>query len=842
MGAKHTFCIVFQFSVCLLFYLFQMNRCYAIYNITSSQVLSEEQTLISPNQTFELGFFSPNNSGNRYVGIWYKQISPRIVVWVANRENPLAVTDSSASLTIGSNGNLNLVDGKKKSFWTTDILVPSNSSVAMLLDNGNFILKKDHISEEILWQSFDHPGDTLLPKVKLGFNTKTGETSVLTSWKSETDPSLGNFIVGIAPQTPPEAFIWINGSTPHWRSGPWDKSKFVGIPEMGSSYLSTFKLEEDIEKGTTSYYFNSFNSSINLNMFISSEGVLKIVNLMKYNESYARWNSWEAPNSSCDAYGVCGHFAVCKTSESPICNCLKGFKPKSREEWSEGNWTGGCLRKTELLCKKNISSSASSGGKEDGFWKKSMVKLPDFYEYVQVDYADECHAWCQSNCSCLAYAFVNSIGCLVWSKDLIDIQEFSFDGEDLFLRLAYSELVGRKQMEKVIISLTVIGSSFILGAIFFFWYRWKTDQKRNIMDTREHIDLIDMSDISRDTLESAEPYDPSEHAFFDFDDILVATNDFSMSNKLGQGGFGPVYKGKLHGGKEIAVKRLSSNSGQGAKEFKNEMILISKLQHRNLVRLIGCCIYKEEKLLIYEFMPNKSLDMFLFDSRRRSELNWSKRFNIILGVAKGLLYLHHDSYLRVIHRDLKASNILLDENLNPKISDFGLARIFQGTLDLANTHRVVGTLGYMSPEYAMGGILSEKSDVYSFGVLLLEIVSGKKNNNFHYHDQLLSLIAYAWHLWSECRALDLMDEILADSYSSPEVVRCIDVGLLCAQDHPMDRPTMQEVVFMLSNETDRPKPKEPLFYFQSALKYNLKPQTDVKSSINEATMSMIEGR
>ncbi|XP_015886500.3 G-type lectin S-receptor-like serine/threonine-protein kinase At1g61500 [Ziziphus jujuba] len=834
MGAKYTYRIVLHLSVYLLFYLLQPHRCHAIYNITSSHVLFQRQTLVSPSQTFELGFFSPNNSGNQYVGIWYKQISPRKVVWVANRKNPLAATDSSASLTIDSNGNLNLVDGKKKSFWSTDVSVTSNRSVAMLLDDGNFILK-DNSSGKNLWRSFDHPGDILLPKSELRINIKTDQRSVLTSWKSETDPSLGNFIVGLAPKTPPEAFIWINGSTPHWRSGPWDKVKFTGIPTMDSSYRSGFKINEDVEEGTISYSFNSYDTSLTSNMFISSEGVLKILHKMKDTDWYA---TWEAPNGSCDGYGVCGNFAVCKTSQSPICNCLKGFIPKSHEEWIKGNWTGGCIRQTELLCEKNTSSSASTGGKKDGFWKKSMLKLPDFYEYMQSYIADDCYAWCRSNCSCLAYAFVSGIGCLVWSKDLIDIQEFSFGGEDLFLRLAHSELAGGQQTKNIIISLAVISTSFILAAVFFAWYRWTTNKKGNIMDATENIDMIE----TRNALQSEKPHDPSEHAIFDFDYISAVTNNFSMSNKLGQGGFGPVYKGKLHDGKEIAVKRLSSNSGQGAEEFMNEMILISKLQHRNLVRLFGCCIYEEEKLLIYEFMPNKSLDIFLFDPRRRSELNWSRRFNIICGVAKGLLYLHRDSYLRVIHRDLKASNILLDENMNPKISDFGLARIFQGTLDLADTHRVVGTLGYMSPEYAMGGIFSEKSDVYSFGVLLLEIVSGKKNNNFHYRDEQLSLIAHAWKLWSECRALDLMDETLADSYSSSEVVRCLDVGLLCTQDNPLDRPTMPEVVLMLSNETDRPKPKEPLFYFQRALKYDPKPPSDVKSSTNEATMTMIEGR
>ncbi|GAA0168381.1 transmembrane signal receptor [Lithospermum erythrorhizon] len=791
--------------------------------LTISQVVTFNTTLISVQNKFLLGFFSPGNPNKVFLGIWFN-VSPIQYVWIANRENPL--NDTSGVLRIGKDGNLVIEDSAERIIWSTVARglknLSSSDIVAQILDSGNLVLKENKDVNKIIWQSFDYPSHAIIPGMKIGWDSSTGLNRKLTSWKHAHDPSPGDYTFGFDLDGLPQLIIW-KGDSESYRSGPWNGIDVGGIT---SQTKLPFALEYIVNSNEVSYHYRLYENSSILLATLSYLGVLELYQLDKTR------NDWrmllKMPLDSCGDYGFCGPNAVCTLSVSQLCVCLIGYTPVNQRDWDVGWWSGGCKRESSFNCSQMIQ-----------FKEYDDLKMPDFVQYkVNTSMTmDECRAECLKNCSCVAYANSDATrvryGCLHWYGELMDVKRLSNAiNQNLFVRVTAEQTgTNSKKKKKIVIIVAPIVSSILLLLVVSIFIIRRTSRKKGMQQHNQKTG-------DEENLEL-----PS----FDIVVVSKATQNFGDLNKIGEGGFGPVYKGKLPSGQEIAVKRLSENSDQGLNEFKNEVMLIAKLQHRNLVRLLGCCIHGQERMLIYEFMPNGSLDSYIFgnsSSLANSHLLvWRRQFAIILGIARGLLYLHRDSRLRIIHRDLKASNVLLDSEMNPKISDFGMARVFGEEQLSVKTRRVVGTFGYMAPEYVIDGVYSMKSDVFSFGVLVLEIVCGKKNNQFQHHDHDFNLLGHAWQLWLEGRTTELIDPKMEDSFPVSEVVRCIQVGLLCVQQRPEDRPTMPSVILMLDSESAMlPQPKRPGYYTERTIDCPDVPLDNKFSIVNDITHSMIHGR
>ncbi|KAM3747669.1 hypothetical protein ACB098_05G052300 [Castanea mollissima] len=775
--------------------------------LVQRQELKHGDELVSADGKFRLGFFNLT-SNNSYLGIWYDGDSPTNVVWVANPNAPLF--GNSASLIIDNYGSLNISYSKMGPPISLYPGQEASNCSAVLLDTGNFVLHElnsDGTVKRDLWQSFDYPTDTLLPGMKLGFSTKSEQTWSLKSWRSDVVPDTGAFTFGMnVDSIPGNEFNIMQHDEEYWTGGFSQDEGYQHKPING------FTLQD--QRGS-SYAFSK----------ISNE-----------NETYFNYSANKDiktfPRLRIDYLGKL--YLV----ERLLVQC--SFPSLASDNQ-------GCVKKKLPGCRSDHITFAERSGyfvDTDGY---------EFHADDNLTHVD-CEDKCVTICSCVAFEPTkkDGTGCNVWTT--MPKFEQDLNAPKVYFLESEAKFVNAAKPNRWWIWLIVAVGVVIITLFFFLCYA-KINKKRVAEGERKSKQNMLIQELGGNTIPSTvhdnaknqnnDGQTSHELHVFSFESITIATSNFSTENKLGEGGFGPVYKGKLADGREIAIKRLSKSSGQGLLEFKNEVILIAKLQHTNLVRLLGFCIQEEENMLIYEYMPNKSLDIFLFDSTKKCILNWKTRFNIIEGIAQGLVYLHKYSRLRIVHRDLKASNILLDEEMNPKISDFGLARIFGLKESEENTNRVVGTYGYMSPEYAMNGVVSIKTDVFSFGVLLLEIVSGKKNNSRYHSDHPLNLIEYAWKLWNEGKDLELIDPtILDDSCNLYEVSRCIHVGLLCVQDQATDRPTMLNVVSMLSNETlQLSPPKQPVFFINTFVEEIQVSEIKAEScSVNNVTVSVMKPR
>lgn len=407
--------------------------------ITSSTSIKNHETITSNNTDFKLGFITTSiNSTNLYLAIWY--INETNTIWIANRDQPLK--DSSYGfVTIHKDGNLVIMNKQKGIsviLWSTNISFSNSiNSTAQLDDSGNLILR-DINSGSKIWDSFSHPADAAVPMMRIASNKVTGKKIAYVSRKSASDPSSGHFTASLERLNAPEVFIWYDNS-PYWRTGPWNGRVFLGSPRMLTEYLFGWRLDHD-DDGTEYITYNFASKTAFGILTLTPHGTLKLVEFVNKKEIL----SLEVDQNECDFYGKCGPFGNCDNSTIPICSCFDGFEPKNLEEWNLRNWTNGCVRKGELKCEM-LKNGSSTEFKQDGFLVYHNMKVPDFsvsnnakvpdFSQRSDGDQDKCGSDCLTNCSCLAYAYDPYIGCMYWSRELIDLQKFPYGGVDLFIRV-----------------------------------------------------------------------------------------------------------------------------------------------------------------------------------------------------------------------------------------------------------------------------------------------------------------------------------------------------------------------------------------------------------------------
>lgn len=768
--------------------------------IYAGESLSGDDTITSAGGMFELGFFRPGNSSNYYVGIWFVNVPQPNVVWVANRDTPLP--DKSSTKIAILNGNLVLLpsNSSESPVWSTNLDPPesiSNTTVAVLLDSGNLVLRDNLNSSQTIWESFDHQTDTWLPGSKLGYNKRTNRSQLLTSWKNLNDPAAGMFSLEHDPLGSPQYLSVWNGSRQYWTSGLWTDDKyFYKVPEMRTNYRDNkiqFNFSYVTNENESYFTYAIGNSSIKSRFIMDLSGQVK---QQSWLEDIQQWYQfWSQPQRQCTVYALCGPFGVCNENEENFCSCLPGFSPTSLMDWNSRGWSGGCKRNANLQC-GNTSANASSSGESqnekerDKFLPQPNMKLPESPQVLSAQSNGDCESACLNNCSCSAYSYESTNGCSIWTDQLLDLQQLSQEdtsGKTLYIRLAASfEFPGEGSSSKEgegssgkgrVIGVAVGsagGALALLGLLLVSMLRWRR--------------LFQLGNAMEGSL-----------LRFRYRDMQAATKSFS--EKLGGGGFGSVFKGTLPNSTVIAVKKLEGE-GQGEKQFRAEVSTIGTIQHVNLVRLRGFCSEGDQRLLVYDYMPNGSLNAHIFSDCGSRVLDWKTRYQVALGTARGLVYLHEKCRDCIVHCDIKPENILLDSDFCPKVADFGLAKLIGRDFSRVLT-TVRGTRGYLAPEWISGLAITAKADVYSYGMMLFEFISGRRNAELDNEK-----VAKYFPSWAAKQVLEggnvlsLLDSRLEGNADAEEITRVLRLACWCIQDEESNRPSMSQVVQVLEGVLD----------------------------------------
>ncbi|KAL8228476.1 hypothetical protein R6Q57_016060 [Mikania cordata] len=738
--------------------------------ITANQSISGDQTIISKDENFELGFFKAGNSSNYYIGMWYKKVStvPPTVAWVANRETP--VLDRFSSELKITDGNLVLLNESRSIIWSTGVNSSnSNSVIAVLLDDGNLVLRSGLNSNENLWQSFDFPAHTWLPGAKLAYDNRTGIKKLLTSWKSTEDPAEGLFSLELDPFEKQYLIKW-NKTKQYWTSGPWNERDklFNLVPEMRLNYIYNFSY---VSNENESYFtYSLYNPSIISRFIMEVSGQVRQLSWL---DNTQQWNLfWAQPRQQCEVYDICGAFGSCTESRLPFCNCLTGFSPRSQTNWNLNDFSDGCVRKTDLQCGRT--------SEKYGFLQISTKDKPLNRTSLNVGSSEECKSSCLSNCTCNAYSYDDN-SCSIWVGDLSNLSVDN-NGIVINVKVASKDLPTEKSNNGVTIG-AVVGSVIVMVLLVcLIWFLISRKRRRLIGKTSVEGSLVS----------------------FVYRDLQTATKNFS--EKLGGGGFGSVFKGTLPDSSVVAVKKLESVS-QGEKQFRTEVSTIGTIQHVNLVRLRGFCSEGNSKLLVYDYMPNGSLDAHLFSTDK--VLDWKTRYQIAVGTARGLVYLHEKCRDCIIHCDIKPENILLDADLCPKVADFGLAKLLGRDFSRVLT-TMRGTRGYLAPEWLSGVAITTKADVYSYGMMLFEFISGARNSEQSEDGpKKFFPMRVANTLTSGEDVVTLLDPRLHGEANVEQLTKLCKVACWCIQDDEENRPAMNQIEQILDGVLDVNMPPKP---------------------------------
>lgn len=792
-------------KVSLLFFHFLLNLLILIPNfafsqtkndvkIGSSLIAGDDKTSpwISPNGDFAFGFQQLGNEDQFLVSIWYNKIPEKTIIWYANGDNPCP---KGSRIDLLADRGLVLTSPQQDELTISDPLI-GVVAYGSMKDTGNFVLIDKN--SETLWQSFNQSKDTILPTQEFEEGFK------ISSRRSETNFSRGRFLlrmfqngnIGIATMNLPSEYINENFFLIRSFDQLNASNYQFKFNESGHIYLLVNNSQEIVlskgDIGSSSRFYH--RATLNF------DGVFTLYQRPKDAKNDAVWSTvWSVPDNICYSFptakgsGVCGYNRICRLSidKRPDCQCPRAFSLVNPDDDYKGcipNYIQGC--------------GDNQGSERDQVEMETITNIDwptSDYEQLQPFDEEKCKDVCLNDCMC-AVAIFRENSC--WKKKLplsngrvdnrVNSKAFIKRRKgNVALEDANSSKPRNKNQETIILAVSVLlGSSVFVNCLligvlslgFLLVYRGKRltfDRNGSSMDQ---------------TLR-----------YFSYKDLSKATEGFK--EERGRGAFGIVYKGVVDIGSPVpvAVKKLDRIVQDGDKEFKTEVNVIGQTHHKNLVRLIGFCDEGPHRLLVYEFLNNGSLSSFLFGELK---LTWNQRTQVALGIARGLLYLHDECATQIIHCDIKPQNILLDDHYDPRISDFGLAKLLR--MDQSETQTAIrGTKGYVAPEWFRNMPITVKADVYSFGVLLLEIICCRRNVDYEVGEERAILNYWAYDCYLQGTIYELVENDFDATSDRKKLEKFLMVAIWCIQEDPSLRPTMKKIVLMLEGIVEVPSPPCP---------------------------------